>query len=57
MDIPISSIEFDESENNRIYEVEVMTNSEIYAKELSEDYILGLYYLVSWKNYPNMENI
>ena len=36
--------------NNKKYEVEAIKDSAIYAKE-AERYLLGLYYLVSWKSY------
>ena len=41
--------EFDVS-NNKEYEVEAIIDSVVYAKEAKE-HLLGLYYLVSWKNY------
>ena len=46
--------EFDAG-NNKKYKAEVIKNSAIYAKE-TERYLLGLYYLVSWKSYPEKEN-
>ena len=46
--------EFDAS-NNKKYEVEAIKNSAIYAKE-AKGHLLGLYYLVSWKRYPEEES-
>ena len=42
--------EFDTG-NNKEYKVEAIINSAIYTKE-AEKHLLGLYYLVSWKGYP-----
>ena len=41
--------------NNREYKVEAIWDSAVYAREL-EVYLLGLYYLVSWKRYSEEEN-
>ena len=37
------------------YEVEAICDSAIYIRE-SASYLSGLYYLVSWKCYPEEEN-
>ena len=37
------------------YEVEAICNSAVYARELA-GHLPGLYYLVSWKGYPEEEN-
>ena len=37
------------------YEVEVIRDSAVYAKEENR-HLLGLYYLVAWKDYPKEEN-
>ncbi len=37
------------------YEVEAICNSAVYTRE-SESHLPGLYYLVSWKGYPEEEN-
>ena len=42
--------------NNKEYEVEGIQNSAIYAKESARQ-LLGLYYLVLWKSYPEKINI
>lgn len=36
--------------------VEVITNSEIYAKKSDNSYLLGLDYLILWKAYPEEKN-
>ena len=38
------------------YEVEAIWNSAIYAKKSELGHLPGLYYLVSWKDYPKEEN-
>ena len=38
------------------YEVEAIQNSAVYTKESKLGHLLGLYYLVSWKRYPEEEN-
>ena len=42
--------EFDAS-NNKKYEIKAIKNSTVYAKE-AKKHLPGLYYLVSWKSYP-----
>ena len=42
--------EFDAG-NNKQYEVKAIKNSAVYAKE-AEGHLPSLYYLVSWKGYP-----
>ena len=46
--------EFDAS-NNREYEVKAIIDSAVYTKE-PERHLPGLYYLLSWKNYPEEES-
>ena len=46
--------EFDAG-NNKEYEVEAIIDSAVYAKEVKE-HLPGLYYLVSWKGYPEEES-
>ena len=41
--------------NNKEYEVEAIMDSAVYAKE-AEGHSPGLYYLVSWKGYPEEES-
>ena len=38
------------------YEVEAIWDSTVYAKESELGHLPGLYYLVSWKGYPEEEN-
>lgn len=42
-------------DNNGEYEVEAIRDSAVYAKE-SGGHLPGIYYLVSWKGYPEEEN-
>ena len=51
---PEPELEFDTS-NNREYEVETIKDSAVYAKE-TEGHLPDLYYLVSWKGYPEEES-
>ena len=46
--------EFDAGDNKE-YKVEAIIDSAVYAKEAKE-YLPGLYYLVSWKNYLKEES-
>ena len=47
-------LEFDTGDNKE-YEVEPIIDSAVYAKE-AEGHLSGLYYLVSWKGYPEEES-
>ena len=38
------------------YKVEVIWDSAVYARESESGHLSGLYYLVSWKGYPEEEN-
>ena len=40
----------------REYKVEAICDSAVYAKESESGHLLGLYYLISWKGYPEEEN-
>ena len=51
---PEPELKFDAS-NNKEYEVEAIKDSAVYAKE-AEGHLPGLYYLVSWKGYPEEES-
>ena len=42
-------------DNDKEYKIEVIQDSAVYVKEVDR-YLLGLYYLVSWKRYPEEEN-
>ena len=47
--------ELDSSDNSEQYKIEGIWDSAVYAREL-EGHLLGLYYLVAWKGYPEEEN-
>ena len=49
-----SVLEF-EPGNDKKYKVEAIWNNAVYAKE-ADGYLLGLYYLVAWKGYPEKKN-
>ena len=38
------------------YKVEAIRNSEVYARGSESGHLLGLYYLVLWKRYPEEKN-
>ena len=46
------NVELDASNENGKYEVEVIWDSKVYAKESESGHLSGLYYLISWKKYP-----
>ena len=50
------NVELDAGDENGEYEVEAIRNSEIYARESESGHLPGLYYLVSWKGYPEERN-
>ncbi len=54
VDETMSRLEF-KNEGDKEYEVEAICDSAVYASE-SEGHLPGLYYLVSWKGYPEEEN-
>lgn len=43
--------------NNEEYKIEAIWDSEIFAKKLDSGILLGLFYIVLQKNYPEQENI
>lgn len=49
-----TSIELDNG-NSKEYKVEAIHDIEIYIKELDKGYLLGFYYLISWKGYLEEE--
>ena len=49
-----SQIELDKSDSEK-YKVEAICDNAFYTNE-SEGPLPGLYYLISWKNYPEEEN-
>lgn len=56
IDKAISQLKFDEGNNDGIYKVEAIRDSRVYTQGSLKDHPLSLYYLVSWKNYLNVEN-
>ncbi len=44
-----------DGDDSEEYEIEAIRDSAVYARE-SEGHLPGLYYLVSWKGYPEEEN-
>ncbi len=53
----MSKLEFESDGNGEEYKVKAIRNSAVYAKELDSGHHLpGLYYLVSWKSYPEEVN-
>ena len=45
-----------EAGDSKKYEVEAIWDSAVYASKLELGQLLGLYYLVGWKGYPEEEN-
>ena len=43
-------------EDSEEYKVEAIWDSAVYANKLESGHLLGLYYLVAWKGYPEEEN-
>ena len=50
-----TQLEFEAGDDEE-YEVEEIRDSMVYAKESEAGHLPGLYYLVSWKGYPEEEN-
>ena len=48
--------EFEAGNDNKEYEVDGIRDSAVYAKESATGQLPRLYYLVSWKGYPEEEN-
>ena len=49
--------ELDAGNKSGEYEVEAIWNSTVYTRESELGHLPGFYYLVSWKRYPEEENI
>ena len=45
-----------EAGDSKKYEIEAISNSAVYATKSESGQLLGLYYLVAWKRYPQEEN-
>ena len=56
VDENITELEFNAG-NSKKYKVKVIENSMLYAMESKSGHLLGLYYLVAWKDYFEEENI
>ena len=54
VDEKVTELDF-EAGNSKVYKVEAIRDSAVYAREL-EGHLPGLYYLVAWKSYPEEEN-
>ena len=52
----MEQLEFEAGGNNKECKMESICNSVVYTRELETGYLLGLYYLVSWKDYLKDEN-
>ena len=47
----VEQLKFEASSDNKEYKVEGIYNIAVYAKESEAGYLLGLYYLIFWKDY------
>ena len=54
MDKKVIKVDF-ETGNREEYKIKAIWDSAVYTRE-SEGYLLGLYYLVAWKIYPEEKN-
>ena len=58
VDEEVKQMEFDAGDDKGgEYEVEAIQDSAVYAKESELGHLPDLYYLVSWKRYPEEESI
>ena len=56
VDEKTSQLDFQEDGKGEEYKVEAIRDSEIYARESESGQFPGLYYLISWKDFPEEEN-
>ena len=56
VDEKTSQLEFEDNDEGEEYEVEAIRDSAVYAKESESGQLPGLYYLISWKGFPEEEN-
>ncbi len=57
VDKTTSRLEFKNDDDGKEYKIKAIRDSTVYAKKPdSSHHLQGLYYLVSWKNYPEEEN-
>ena len=52
----IKQLEFETGGDNEEYKVEDICDNAVYIRESKVGYLLGLYYLVSWKSYHEDES-
>lgn len=52
-----SQPEFDDSNNDRIFNIRAIKDTRVYAKKFVTDYPLHLYYLIYLKNNPEAKNV
>ena len=45
-----------EAGNNKEHKIEAIRDNAVYAKKIN-GHLLGLYYLIAWKNYSEEKNI
>ena len=50
-------LEFENNGKGEKYEVERICDNAVYTKELESGQFFGLYYLISWKGFPEKKNI
>ena len=55
LDKRVTELEFETGGSNE-YKVETIWDSAVYASKSESGQLLGLYYLVVWKGYPDEEN-
>ena len=56
VDESILQRELETSDDYKEYEIETIRDSAVYARESEAGHRPGLYYLISWKGYPEEEN-
>ena len=56
MDENATQIEF-KTNNDKKYKIKSIQNITVYKKRLGAGYLPGLYYLISWKTYPEEKYI
>ena len=49
-------LEFEDNNEGEEYKVKAIRNITVYAKESESGQLPGLYYLISWKNFPEEES-
>lgn len=49
-------LEFENNGKGKEYKVKVICDNAVYPKESESSHLLGLYYLISWKGFPEGEN-